>query len=110
MGCSRKMDKVCMDTPLPDLLNAITTAAAELTPAAEIGSAIGLSDDEWRELARQHREPVQLSIAKGRTQAQIKASEALIACAKFGKIEAALYALKHYHGWGGKPTSAKQRR
>jgi hypothetical protein len=95
--------------PLPDLLAAITIAAANLTPAAEIGVSIGLTNDEWQALGRAHTEPVRLSIALGRTQAQIKANTALIACAGFGKAQAALYALKHQHGWKFKANATKQR-
>jgi len=94
--------------PLPDLLAATTTAAANLTPAAEIGAAIGLTDDEWRDVVRLNKESVRLSIALGRTQAQVKANTALIACVGFGKATAALYALKHQHGWKFKANATKQ--
>ena len=95
--------------PLPDLLAATTNAAANLTPAAEIGAAIGLTDDEWRDVIRLNKESVRLSIALGRTQAQVKANTALIACVGFGKATAALYALKHQHGWKFKANATKQR-
>jgi hypothetical protein len=94
---------------LSELLPAITMAAAHLTPAAEIGASVGLADDEWRDLAKRYGEPIRLSIALGRTQAQVKANTALITCAGFGKAQAALYALKHQHGWKFKANATKQR-
>ena len=94
---------------LSQLLAAITTAAAHLTTAEEIGATIGLNKEEWRDLAKRHSEPVRLSIALGRTQAQVKANTALIACAGFGKAQAALYALKHQHGWKFKANATKKR-
>ena len=94
--------------PSEELLAAITVAAAEQIPAAEICAAIGITEDEWHNLARLHTEPVRLSIALGRTQAQVKANTALIACVGFGKATAALYALKHQHGWKFKANATKQ--
>ena len=95
--------------PKEELFAAITSAAAEMIPAAEICAAIGLTEEEWRGLAKRNSESVRLSIALGRTQAQVRANTALIACVGFGKAEAALYALKHQHGWKFKANATMQR-
>ncbi len=98
------------DTPLHDRLTAITSAAAAGVPFKEIAARIGLTAAAWERLLANHRQEVALAIAVGRTQAQVRVNARLDECSNFGKVEATLYILRHWHGWQIKPREIWHRR
>lgn len=85
--------------PTPETLAAIADAAERCLRFAEIGGDLGLSPDEWRGLVRSDPDAVALAVAQGRAQAQARNGADLLTCIRYGKTEAALYALRAFHGW-----------
>ena len=98
------------DTPLHDRLTAITSAAAAGVPFKDIAARIGLATTAWERLLANHRQEVALAIAVGRTQAQVLVNARLDECSNFGKVEATLYILRHWHGWDIKQPEIWRRR
>ena len=97
------------DTPLPDRLTAITSAAAAGVPFKDIAARIGMTSAAWESLLLNHRQEVALAIAVGRTQAQVRVNARLEACSSYGKIAATLYILQHWHRWDIKPPEIWRR-
>ena len=93
------------------LLAAIAVAAEGCLPFEEIGGGLGLSATEWRELIRTAPDAVALAVAQGRARALAKNGADLLTCIRNGKSEAALYALRAFHGWDppriGRPPRSK---
>ncbi len=92
-----------------NLLAAITDAAERCLRFDQIGIDLGLSPGEWRALVRSDPDVVALAITLGRARAQAKNGADLLTCIRYGKTEAALYALRAFHGWNspriGRPRS-----
>jgi hypothetical protein len=97
----------------PDLAGKITDAAEQCLPFDGIGAAIGLSPDVWLAVVRAEPDEVALAISLGRAKAQAKNGTDLLTCVNHGKTDAALYALRAFHGWPapkrGRPARPKQR-
>ena len=91
-------------------LAAIADAAAAGVPAKDIAARIGLTKKAWDDLLASQREGVALALALGRTRAQIRVNARLVACSNFGKLDATLYILQHWHGWDLKPKEIWRRR
>ena len=78
-------------------LASITEKAFACVPIREIGRQLGFTDEEWTSLLLDPE--VQLAIAKGRAQAQLRVNSALMECARNGNAESARLMLQLAFGW-----------
>ncbi len=78
-------------------LASITEKAFACVPIREIGRQLGFTDEEWTTLLLDPE--VQLAIAKGRAQAQLRVNSALMECARNGNAESARLMLQLAFGW-----------
>ena len=92
-----------------NLLSKITAAAARCVPFAKIGTEIGLTPNEWRELVDVNREAVALAVAQGRALAEIEIAKALQRASQAGSTDATLFILQRHFDWP-KPKVGRPRK